>query len=71
MATTVTDSLNCHLIDLNTWRGRTGIQALHSCLTAAGIDATSFPTEAALTTDGPDGVGGIAMDNEPATFTDT
>jgi hypothetical protein len=68
IATAVTDSLNYHL---GTVKGRTRLHALHSSLTAAGIDATIFPTEAALTTDGPDGVGAIAVDNEAATFTDT
>jgi hypothetical protein len=68
MATTVTDSLN---YQLEIAKGQTGQHALHSSLTAAGIDATSFPTEVALTTDGPDGVGANAMVNEAATFTDT
>jgi hypothetical protein len=68
MATKVTDSLNYHL---NTTKGRTGLQALHSSLTAAGIDAASFPSEAALSTDGPDGVRAITMGNEAAAFNDT
>jgi hypothetical protein len=69
MATAVTDSINYHL---NTARGTTGLHALHYTLTATGIDVANFPTEAALTADGPDGVGAIAIDNEAATtFTDT
>jgi hypothetical protein len=68
MFTAITDSLNYHL---DTTKGRTGLHVVHSFLTAAGIDATSFPTEAALTIDGPEGVVAIAMDTEVATFTDT
>jgi hypothetical protein len=68
MTTTVTDSLNYHL---DTTKGRIGLHALHSSLTAAGVDASSFPAEAALTTDGPGGVGAIVVGNEAATFADT
>jgi hypothetical protein len=68
MATTVTDSLNYHL---DTTKGRTELHALHSSLTAPGVDASSFPTEAALITNGPGGVGAIAVGNEAATFADT
>jgi hypothetical protein len=68
MATVATNSLNYHL---NTAKGHSGLHALHSFLTATGIDATGFPTHAALTTDGPDGVGAIAMGNEAATFPET
>jgi hypothetical protein len=68
MATTVTDSLNYHP---NATKGRTILHTLHSSLTAAGIEASSFPTKAPLATDGPDGVGVITMGNEDATFTDT
>jgi hypothetical protein len=67
MATTVTDWLSYHL---NTTKGRTGLHALHSSLTATRI-AASFPTKAAFTTDGPDGDGAIAMGNENTTLTDT
>jgi hypothetical protein len=67
MATAVTDSLNY----LDTKKGWTGLNALHSSLTAAGIGASNFPTEAALTTDGPDGVRAIAIGNETATFVGT
>jgi hypothetical protein len=68
MATAVTDSLNYHL---NIAKGQSGLHDLPSSLTSAGIDATGFLEEAALSTDGPDGVGAIAMGNEAATFTDT
>jgi hypothetical protein len=68
MATTITDSLNYHL---DTTRGRTGLHALPSTLVTSWIDFTNFPTEAALTADGPDGVEAIAMGNEAATFTGT
>jgi hypothetical protein len=64
MATAVTDSLKYHL---NTAKGHSGLHDLHSSRKTAGIDATDFPTEAALTTDGPDGVGAIAMGNEANT----
>jgi hypothetical protein len=47
-----------------------GQHALQSSLTA-WIDTTNFSTEAALTADGPDGLGYVAMGNEDATFTDT
>jgi hypothetical protein len=63
MAIAVTDSLNFHLI---TAKGHTRLHGLPSSL-----DASGFPTEAALTTDGPDGVGAIATGNEVDTFTDT
>jgi hypothetical protein len=68
MATPVTDSLNYHL-DIS--RDITGLHALHSTLTATGIDVANFPTEATLTADGPDGVGATATGNEAATLTDT
>jgi hypothetical protein len=68
MVTAVTDSLNYHL---NIAKDQSGLHDLHPSLTIAGIDATSFPTEAALTTDGPDGVGAIAMGNEADTIIDT
>jgi hypothetical protein len=61
MATAVTDSRNYHP---NTATSKSGLHALHSSLIAAGIDASSFPTGPALTTDGPDGVGAIAMGNK-------
>jgi hypothetical protein len=68
MATTVTNSINYHL---DTVRGRSGLHALHSTLTAARIDVTNFSTEAVLSANGPDGVGDIAMAKEDATFYDT
>jgi hypothetical protein len=67
MATAGTDSLHYHV---NTTKSRTGLHALHTSLTT-WIDVACFCTEAALTADGPDGVGDIAMGNEAATFTDT
>jgi hypothetical protein len=68
ISTAATDSLNYHF---NTTKGQPGLHALHSSFIAAGIDASGFPTKVALSTDGPDGVGAIAMGNEAATFTDT
>jgi hypothetical protein len=68
MATAVTDSLNYHL---STAKGQSVLHDLHSSLTTAGIDTPGFPTEAALTTDGPDGVGATAVGSEADTFTDT
>jgi hypothetical protein len=56
MAVAVTDSLN-----LGTARGKTSLPALLSALTAAGVDVITNQPKAALTADGTDGVGAIAM----------
>jgi hypothetical protein len=58
MPVAVNDPLNYHF---DTARGKTTLQALLSSLTAAGLDITTLQTEATLTSDGPDGVGAVAM----------
>jgi hypothetical protein len=68
MAIALIDSLNYHM---NIGKGMSGLHDLHSSLTTPRIDDPGFPTQAALSTDGPDGVGAIATGNEAATFTDT
>jgi hypothetical protein len=68
MAVAVTDSLHFHL---DTARGKTTLHALLSYLTAAGVNVTTHQVEAALTIDGPDGLGAIAMGSADSTFTDT
>jgi hypothetical protein len=67
MATAVTHSLRYHLYIS---KGQPGLHALHSSLTTAGVDATGLPTKAALTTDGLDGIGAIALGSEADTCTD-
>jgi hypothetical protein len=69
MATAVTaDFINCHM---DTAQGRICLHTLYSSMTAAGIDDPNHHTEAALTTDGLDGVNAIAMDEADANFKDT
>jgi hypothetical protein len=58
MAVAVTDSLKYHL---DTTRAKTTLQALLSSLAAHGVDVTTHQAEATLPSDGPNGVGAIAM----------
>jgi hypothetical protein len=68
MTSTVTDSINRHL---DIARGRASLHTLYSSLSTAGIDVFGHQTEAALTANGPDEVGAIAMGDADATFTYT
>jgi hypothetical protein len=64
----VTEILNYHF---TTFRGQNSLHNLSSSLTAAGVDVPIHPIAATLTTDGPDGVGTIAMESAGGSFTDT
>jgi hypothetical protein len=68
MANEITNSINYNIDNV---RGRTTLHALYSSLTTAGVDVSNHQTEVALTADGPDGVGSIAIGNADATVTDT
>jgi hypothetical protein len=73
---TPADQLATAIIDYTKYyrdasRGRTCIHTLYSSLTTAGIDVSNYQIVAEFTTDGPDGVGAIAMGEADATFQDT
>jgi hypothetical protein len=66
MATTITDTINYHI---DTARGRNNLHALYPSLTATGIDVSQHQTKSALTINGPDGIGAIAMGDADITLT--
>jgi hypothetical protein len=68
MATAVIDSIYYHRV---TARGRTCLHNLYSTLIAAGIDVPNYHTKPEIATDGPNGVGAIAMGEPEAIFKDT